>query len=86
MPGLAAPTLTQVRPGGEIEALEQAGASLKDVVRARYFVVDAADWPRVAPIFGQYFSHIRPASTAVVCGLVDPRMKIEIEVTARKPG
>ncbi len=67
-------------------ALEQAGASLKDVVRARYFIVDPADWTKVAPIFGQYFGHVRPASTAVVCGLVDPRMKIEIEVTARKPG
>jgi 2-iminobutanoate/2-iminopropanoate deaminase len=67
-------------------ALEEAGASLKDVVRARYFVVDPADWPKVAPIFGQYFSDVRPASTAVVCGLVDPRMKIEIEVTAKKSG
>jgi enamine deaminase RidA (YjgF/YER057c/UK114 family) len=63
-------------------ALAQAGSSLKDVVRARYIIVDPADWPRVAPVFGEYFGDIRPASTAIICGLVDPKMKIEIEVTA----
>jgi enamine deaminase RidA (YjgF/YER057c/UK114 family) len=65
-------------------ALSQAGASLADVVRANYIVPNAADWPTITPILGQYFGEIRPASTAVVAGLVDPRMKIEIEVTARR--
>jgi enamine deaminase RidA (YjgF/YER057c/UK114 family) len=65
-------------------ALKQAGSSLVDVVRARYIVVDPADWPKVSPVLGEYFGDIRPAVTAIVCGLVDPRMKIEIEVTARK--
>lgn len=65
-------------------ALEQAGSGLKDVVRARYIIVDPADWPKVAPVFGQYFGEIRPASTAIISGLVDPKMKIEIEVTAKK--
>ena len=65
-------------------ALKQAGASLKDVVRVQYYLPNAADFARVSPIFGQYFGDIRPASTALVCDLVDPRMKIEIEVTARK--
>lgn len=67
-------------------ALKQAGSSLKDVVRARYIIVNPADWPTVAPVFGQYFGDIRPASTAIVCGLVDAKMKIEIEVTAKRPG
>ena len=65
-------------------ALREAGASLADVVRVRCYVPRAADFARIAPIFGQYFGDIRPASTAIVCDLVDPRMKIEIEVTARK--
>lgn len=65
-------------------ALEQAGAGLEDVVRARYIIVDPADWEKVAPVFGEYFGDVRPASTAIVSGLVDRRMKIEIEVTARK--
>jgi enamine deaminase RidA (YjgF/YER057c/UK114 family) len=66
-------------------ALSEAGASLADVVRARYYVADAALFPTVAPIFGHYFGEARPTSTAIICGLVDPRMKIEIEVTARLP-
>ena len=65
-------------------ALRQAGASLADVVRANYIVPNAEDWPTITPILGQYFGEIRPASTAIVAGLVDPRMKIEIEVTARR--
>lgn len=67
-------------------ALKQAGSSLKDVVRARYIIVNPADWPVVAPVFGQYFGDIRPASTAIICGLVDAKMKIEIEVTAKRSG
>lgn len=64
-------------------ALAQAGASLKDVVRANYIVPQSADWPRITPVLGQYFGDIRPASTAIFAGLVDSRMRIEIEVTAR---
>jgi reactive intermediate/imine deaminase len=65
-------------------ALEQAGCSLDDVVRVRYYLTDAAAFERVAPVCGQYFKTARPAATAIVCGLVDARMKIEIEVTARR--
>ena len=64
-------------------ALNQAGVTLDDVVRTHYLLVDAADFERVAPIFGQYFAKARPAATAMIVALVDPRMKIEIEVTAR---
>ena len=66
-------------------ALKQAGASLDDVVRVHYLLTDAAHFERLAPVFGSYFSHARPAATATVVGLIDPRMKIEIEVTARLP-
>jgi enamine deaminase RidA (YjgF/YER057c/UK114 family) len=65
-------------------ALAEAGASLRDVVRVKYYLPDAADWPRIVPILGEAFATIRPAATALICGLVDPRMKIEIEVTARR--
>lgn len=67
-------------------ALKQAGSGLADIVRARYIIVNEADWTKVAPVFGQYLADIRPASTAIICKLVDPRMKIEIEVTAKKRG
>jgi len=65
-------------------ALAEAGASLADVVRVRYYVPNAADWPVIVPVLGGVFGAIRPAATAIFCGLVDPRMKIEIEVTARR--
>ena len=64
-------------------ALSEAGCTLDDVVRVRYYLTDAASFERLAPIFGRYFARARPAATAIVCGLVDTRMKIEIEVTAR---
>lgn len=63
-------------------ALEQAGCTLDDVVRVRYFLTDAALFEKVAPIFGDMFARARPAATAIVCQLIDPRMAIEIEVTA----
>lgn len=65
-------------------ALQDAGSSLDDVVRVTYYLTDRADFQKLAPIFGEHFAKARPAATAVVCGLVDERMKIEIEVTARK--
>jgi enamine deaminase RidA (YjgF/YER057c/UK114 family) len=65
-------------------ALAQAGCSLDDVVRARYYLTDASLFERIAPVCGSYFKVARPAATAVVCGLVDARMRIEIEVTARR--
>jgi enamine deaminase RidA (YjgF/YER057c/UK114 family) len=65
-------------------ALTEAGAGFADVVRVRYYFTEASDWPKVAPVLGEVFGDIRPAATALVCELIDPRMKIEIEVTARR--
>lgn len=64
-------------------ALAEAGTGLEDVVRARYILPDAADWDVVSVVLGEFFGDIRPAATAIIAGLIDPRMKIEIEVTAR---
>jgi len=64
-------------------ALAEAGARLSDVVRARYYVPKAADWEEIWPVLGEIFGQIRPAATAVVANLIDPRMKVEIEVTAK---
>ncbi|MDP1732634.1 MAG: RidA family protein [Devosia sp.] len=64
-------------------ALEQAGASLKDVVRVRYYLTDMAWYDALVAVAGEHFGDIRPAATMVVCGLTTPEMKIEIEVTAR---
>ena len=65
-------------------ALAEAGVTLADVVRVHYYLPDAADWPKITPVLGEVFKEVRPAATALVCDLVDPRMKIEIEVTARR--
>lgn len=65
-------------------ALAEAGANLDDVVRVRYYLTNAEDFQKVAPIFGHYLGKARPAATALICALVDPAMRIEIEVTAKK--
>ena len=64
------------------KALGEAGFSLADVLRGRYYVTGRADVARVYPIRGEHFGDIRPAATMIVCGLAEPEMKIEIEVTA----
>jgi enamine deaminase RidA (YjgF/YER057c/UK114 family) len=65
-------------------ALEQAGASFHDIVRVHYYLVHQEDFLKVAPIFGEFLSGSKPAAAALICGLVEPAMKIEIEVTARR--
>ena len=65
-------------------ALKEAGLDLKDVVRARYYLTQREEWPAFAAVLADVFADIRPAATCVICGLIDPRMKIEIEVTARR--
>ncbi len=63
-------------------ALAQANASLADVVRVTYMVPDASEFPQCWPVLRQFFGTIRPAATMISVGLADPRMRIEIEVTA----
>ena len=64
-------------------ALEQAGASLRDVVRVTYIVPDAPSFALCWPVLRAHFGEIRPAATMISAALADPRIKIEIEVTAR---
>lgn len=64
-------------------ALAQAGGSIADVVRVRYLLPRAADFEACAPVLRRWFGDVRPAATMMVVGLLDPRMKIEIEVDAR---
>jgi len=66
-------------------ALEQAGSGLRDVVRVTYMLPDAAEFPACWPVLRRHFGDIRPAATMISVGLADPRMRIEIEVTARIP-
>lgn len=64
--------------------LAEAGASIADTVRVQYTVTDPAHMAAAAPVVCKWFGQTRPAATAVVAGLMDPRMKIEIEVTVRR--
>jgi enamine deaminase RidA (YjgF/YER057c/UK114 family) len=66
-------------------ALQDAGASLADVVRVTYVVPRAADFPECWPILRKYFGEVRPAAMMISAGLADRRMKIEVEVTAYRP-
>ena len=65
-------------------ALKQAGADMADVVRVHYIVPNVADFEPCWPVMAKYFGDVRPAATMFSAGLIDKRMKIEIEVTARK--
>ena len=65
-------------------ALREAGASLDDVVRVHYILPNAADFEPCWPVLRRAFARALPAATMISAGLADPRMKIEIEVTARK--
>ena len=65
-------------------ALEQAGATLADVVRVVYVVPKADEFEQSWPVLKQYFGEIRPAAMMISAGLADPRMRIEIEATARR--
>jgi len=63
-------------------ALKQAGSGFADVVRVHYLLTSGADFEPCWPAMGKAFGEVRPAATMMVVGLADPRMKIEIEVTA----
>lgn len=65
-------------------ALDQAGVTFADVVRARYIVTDRTDWPLCWDALAEVFGSVRPAATMFIAELQEPEMKIEIEVTARR--
>lgn len=65
-------------------ALAEAGSSFADVVRVRYILPEAADFEPCWPVLRAAFGGSRPAATMIEAGLADPRMRIEIEVTAQR--
>ena len=66
------------------EALAEADSGFRDIVRVRYILPDAADFEACWTVLRRYFGEVRPAATMIEAGLSDPRMRIEIEVTARR--
>ena len=65
-------------------ALAEADCTFADVVRVRYMLPERADFEPCWPLLRRVLGPVRPAATMIVCGLADPRMKIEIEVDARR--
>lgn len=65
-------------------AMAEGGFALSDSVRATYYITDAGYWEEIGSVLGAAFGEIRPAATCIVCGLIKPEMKIEIEVTAMR--
>jgi enamine deaminase RidA (YjgF/YER057c/UK114 family) len=64
-------------------ALREAGASIADVVRVRYILPDRTEFEPCWPVLQRWFGDVRPAATMLMCELLDPEMRIEVEVTAR---
>lgn len=67
------------------DALAEAGAGFQDVVRATYMLPDRTEFEPCWPILTEFFGANPPAATMIECGLIDPKYRIEIEVTALLP-
>jgi enamine deaminase RidA (YjgF/YER057c/UK114 family) len=65
-------------------ALEQAGSGLQDIVRVIYVVPHGPDFPAIFPVLRKHLGQVRPAAMMISAGLSDPRMRLEIQVTARR--
>ena len=65
-------------------ALHEAGATLADIVRVLYIVPQTAEFERCWPVLRRHLGAVRPAATMISAALLDPRMRIEIQVTARR--
>ncbi len=78
------PTQTEQCLNNIQSALGQAGADLSDVVRVTYVLPNGAEFPQCWPVLRRFLGDIRPAAMMISAGLADPRMRIEIEVTALK--
>jgi len=65
------------------KTLTEAGSSLARVLRVRYIFPDRRDFELCLPVLQKYLGRVRPAATMIVAGLLDEKMKLEIEVTAR---
>lgn len=64
------------------KAMAQQDFALRQVVRATYYITDAAYWAEIQPVLAETFGEIRPAASCIICGLVNPAMKFEVELTA----
>ena len=66
-----------------VQELADAGATLADIVRVHYIVPTREDFHAAMPVLAKVMGPVRPAATMICAGLLDERMRIEIEVTAR---
>jgi enamine deaminase RidA (YjgF/YER057c/UK114 family) len=64
--------------------IAEAGFGFADIVRANVICTDAASWEAVVPVLSKHLPEARPACTAILAQLIDPRMKVEIEITAHR--